>query len=147
MLRRDVGRRARRRFSVRQVTTPVGAVRAVAVTTLVVTLFSGALIHILDREEFPTLGQGMWWAAQTVTTVGYGDVVPEATLGRVVAVYVMLTGIAFLTLATAAISARLIESARRRSHSAGGSELDAKLAEISERLARMEAHMDDRRAA
>jgi voltage-gated potassium channel len=115
--------------------------------TLLVTLFSGALIHIVDRREFPTLGAGLWWAAQTVTTVGYGDAVPEATGGRIVAVYVMLTGIGFLTVATAAISARLIESARRTVSEGDESALLLRLEELTDRLERMEASLRERRAA
>jgi voltage-gated potassium channel len=125
----------------------VGAVRAIAALTLLVTLASGALIHILDGREFPTLGSGLWWAAQTVTTVGYGDVVPEATAGRLVAVYVMLTGIGFLMVATAAISARLIDGTRRRSSAGDESLVVARLDEIAVRLERLEATMRDRRAA
>jgi voltage-gated potassium channel Kch len=127
----------RRELVLRASLTPIGAARAIAATTLVVTIVSGVLIHIVDSSEYPTLGRGWWWAAETVTTVGYGDVVPKATAGRIVAVFVMLSGLAFLTVATAAISARLIESRRR------SDELEA----IAERLDRLEALLRDRRAA
>src|SRR5262249_3353467 len=133
---------------VRRSRTPGGAVRAVAVLTLAMTLVSGTMIHVIDHDEFPTLGAGLWLAAQTVTTVGYGDVVPQATAGRLVAVYVMLTGIAFLTVSTAAISASLIAGARRQSRSAADEAvLDARLTEISNRLERIEAALQHRRAA
>jgi len=123
-------------------------VRAVAALTLCMTLVSGTLIHLVDHDEFPTLGEGLWWAAQTVTTVGYGDVVPHALAGRLVAVYVMLTGIAFLTVSTAAISATLIANARGRARAeADEVVLEARLAEICDRLERIEASMSRRRAA
>ena len=48
----------------------------IAVSTLVVSIAGGVAIWLLDRDEFPTLGSGMWWSLQTVTTVGYGDHVP-----------------------------------------------------------------------
>ena len=51
---------------------------------------------VVDRNSFPTVGAGLWWAAQTVTTVGYGDHVPESVAGQLVAVLVMLFGIGFL---------------------------------------------------
>jgi hypothetical protein len=44
---------------------------------------SGAAMRLVDGKEFPTIGRGLWWAAETVTTVGYGDVVARATPGRV----------------------------------------------------------------
>jgi voltage-gated potassium channel len=86
----------------------------IAVTTLVVSIAGGAAIWLLDRDEFPSLGSGMWWAVQTVTTVGYGDEVPADGVGRVIATIVMLTGIGFLSVVTASISAAFVESARRR---------------------------------
>jgi len=56
----------------------------------------------------------MWWAVQTVTTVGYGDNLPDNRLGYVVASILMLTGIAFLTVATATITAMLVEARHRK---------------------------------
>ena len=47
--------------------------------------------------EFPTIGSGMWWSLQTITTVGYGDHVSRRTRSvRVVAAVVMVTGIGFV---------------------------------------------------
>jgi voltage-gated potassium channel len=127
--------------------TPMAAVRAIALTTLFVTLVAGSVIHFVDRDEFPTLGRGLWWATETVTTVGYGDVVPEAVAGRIVAVFVMLSGLAFLTVATAAISARLVDGERRKSLRADERRLEERLAEISAQLERLDAAIRDRRAA
>ena len=62
----------------------------VLVTVLVVA--AGFLITVLDREEYPSLSVGLWWALQTVTTVGYGDVTPTNVSGRLVAAAVMLEG-------------------------------------------------------
>ena len=53
----------------------------------------------LNRWKFPDLGVGMWWALQTVTTVGYGDVTPHDTVGRLVGAVIMLESIAFGALA------------------------------------------------
>jgi voltage-gated potassium channel len=108
-------------FAARIPWTPARAVRAIAAVTLLVTLASGATMCVVDHQEFPTLGRGLWWAAQTVSTVGYGDVVPRATSGRLVAVLVMLCALAFLTVVTAAITATLLEGTRRRLRAGGGS--------------------------
>lgn len=94
--------------------TPARAVRAIAAVTLLVTLASGATMCVVDHKEFPTFGRGLWWAAQTVSTVGYGDVVPHETSGRFLAVLVMLCALAFLTVVTAAITATLLEGTHRR---------------------------------
>ena len=86
----------------------------IAVVTVLVALAGGLAITLLDRDEFPTLGSGMWWSLQTITTVGYGDHVPEDTFGQIVAGLVMVTGIGFISVVTASISAAFVESARKR---------------------------------
>jgi voltage-gated potassium channel Kch len=73
-------------------------------------------MRLVDGKEFPTFGRGLWWAAQTVTTVGYGDAVPHATSGRLVAVAVMVCALAFLTVVTGAITASLLDAGHRRQH-------------------------------
>jgi voltage-gated potassium channel len=89
--------------------------------TLSLTIAGGLLIRIADPQNIHTLGDGLWWAIQTVTTVGYGDIVPETTAGRLVGVVMMVTGIAFMTVTTAAVTNLFIEAARRRRH---GDEID-----------------------
>lgn len=100
-------------------------------------LLGGVLVWISDRSDFPHLGLGLWWALQTVTTVGYGDVVPHTPLGRVVGAVVMLSSIAFLSVLTAAITSVFVQRARHRF----GEEDDmaAKLDEINRRLDRIDA--------
>jgi voltage-gated potassium channel len=90
------------------------AARMIAEFTFVATVGGGILAWLLDREDFPTLGTGLWWALQTVTTVGYGDVTPKHTEGRIIATFVILAGIAFLAVITASITATFVEDARRR---------------------------------
>jgi voltage-gated potassium channel len=50
------------------------------------------------NPEFATFGDSLWWAIVTLTTVGYGDIVPETTTGRLAAVMIMITGVAVLGL-------------------------------------------------
>jgi voltage-gated potassium channel len=97
--------------------TPRRAAFQIALSTIVVAISGGVLARLLDRKDFPSLGEGIWWSLQTVTTVGYGDVVPHSTEGRVIGAVVMLTGVAFLAVITGAITAALIESARRNGRS------------------------------
>ena len=88
-----------------------GAMGVIVTATAMVVLVAGVLMHLLDRHDFPTLGVGLWWAIQTVTTVGYGDVLPKHALGRIVASLVMLEGIAFLAIVTAAITSTFVRRA------------------------------------
>jgi len=119
--------------------TPWAAIRRIAAVTLAVALAGAVTMWTFDSEEFPTLGTALWWAAQTVTTVGYGDVVPDATSGRVVAVVVMLSGLGFITVSTAAVSATLVEAARNRLAVAEHGGHAASLEEIRAQLQRIEA--------
>jgi voltage-gated potassium channel len=113
---------------------------AIAVVTLTVTVVAGILITVLDRKDFDNVWIGLWWAIQTVTTVGYGDVTPTSTWGRVLAGVVMITGIGFLTVVTAAITAALVEGARRRRGAAFGDDpIEKKLDEMNARLEQLEA--------
>ena len=99
-------------------------------------LAGGVLVWIVDRTDFPNVALGMWWALQTVTTVGYGDVVPTTPLGRLIGSVVMLSSIAFLSVLTAAITSVFIQRARRRY--LAEDDVSGKLDEISQRLDRIE---------
>lgn len=57
-------------------------------------------------------GDALWWAATTVTTVGYGDRFPVTATGRAVAVRLMLAGIALLGIVTAALASWLLDRVR-----------------------------------
>jgi voltage-gated potassium channel len=61
----------------------------------------------------------MRWALQTVTTVGYGDMTPARTSGRLVAAFVMLEGIAFVAIIVAAITSTFVAWGNLRARSSG----------------------------
>jgi voltage-gated potassium channel len=122
---------------------PLTARRAagvISIVTIVLTVAGGVLIWLVDRDNFSSLGEGMWWAVQTLTTVGYGDVVPSSTSGRVIATIIMLNGIAFLTVITASVTATLVEQIRR--HRPGAEESDAPDADVAARLEEIGARLD-----
>jgi voltage-gated potassium channel len=125
---------------------PRKAAVVVATVTTAITLLAGWLMTIADHTGFPTLGSGLWWAVQTVTTVGYGDHVPTTSLGQIVAAGVMLLGIGFLTVITASITGAFVARSRREQHlegpESGGS--GEELREIIERLERIEASLASR---
>lgn len=89
------------------------AAGVIVTATVVVVLGAGALITVVDREEYPNIGIGIWWALQTVTTVGYGDVAPKQVTGRIVGAVVMLQGIAFVAIITAVITSTFVARATR----------------------------------
>jgi voltage-gated potassium channel len=113
-----------------------GAAGVIVTATTVVVVGAGVLISVIDREEYPNVGIGMWWALQTVTTVGYGDVTPTHVAGRLVAAAVMLQGIAFIAIITAVITSTFVARATRQQE-------DARLEdELSDREL-MEARFDE----
>lgn len=124
---------------------PRKAAFVIAAVTTSITVFAGWLMTIADRDGFPTLGSGLWWAVQTVTTVGYGDHVPTTTPGQIMAAAVMLLGIGFVTVITASITGAFIARSRREQHLEGESDASAEqLRQIDERLARIEAALSNR---
>jgi voltage-gated potassium channel len=126
------------RFLLRRELTPARAGWAIASATAGITVVCGIVIRFVDHADFDTVGQGMWWAVQTVTTVGYGDVVPKQTAGRFVGAILMLSGIGFLTVVTAVVTAAFLETVRRRMGDPGHSEVIEKLDELNERLKALE---------
>jgi voltage-gated potassium channel Kch len=120
----------------------IGVATGVIVSaTAVVVAGSGVLIWALDHDEYPNIWVGMWWALQTVTTVGYGDVSPTNPSGRIIGAVVMLYGVAFVTIFVAAITSIFVA---RASHERGIAEdeaeqrIEAKLGVIDDRLGRLE---------
>jgi voltage-gated potassium channel len=126
------------RFLLRKPLTPRRAGRAIAIATLLVTIACGVAMRVLDPSEFDNVWIGLWWAVQTVTTVGYGDIVPEHTSGRIVATVLMLFGIGFLTVVTAVITAVFLEQVRRRLGDPTQAKVEQKLDDIEARLQRIE---------
>jgi voltage-gated potassium channel len=126
-------------FMLRKPLTPRRAGRAIAIATLFVTIACGVVMRLVDSEEFPNVWLGLWWAVQTVTTVGYGDVVPQRTEGRIVATVLMLVGIGFLTVVTAVITAVFLETVRHRIGDPSHARLEQKLDELDARLEKIEA--------
>jgi voltage-gated potassium channel len=117
MGRLNVIERRLERFS-REPPSVRNAAGVIVIATTVVVVGAGVLITLIDHDEYPTVGVGLWWALQTVTTVGYGDVAPKHVSGRLVGAAVMLEGIAFIAIITAVITSTFVARATRESDAA-----------------------------
>jgi voltage-gated potassium channel len=136
----------------REPPTVGGAASTIVVATATVVVLGGVLMRVFDDEEYSSVWDGMWWAMQTVTTVGYGDVTPEHWSGRVIAYFVMLEGIAFLAIVTAAITSTFVARATAEHHAAEASDelialqkIEARFDELDERLDRLEVALREPR--
>ena len=118
------------------------AAGVIVVATAVVTVGAGALISLIDSDEYPNVGIGLWWAIQTVTTVGYGDVAPKDVVGRVVAALVMLYGIAFIAIVTAVITSTFVARASRDYDAAHREEEQSDRELIEKRFDELERKLD-----
>jgi voltage-gated potassium channel Kch len=127
--------------AVARATTPRGAAIVIATASTVMTVVAGLLMTVLDSETFPSIGSGLWWAVQTVTTVGYGDVIPTSLAGRVVAALVMLLGIGFLTVITASITSTFVSRSRHEPSGADAA-MAEQLRQLDTRLERIEAALN-----
>jgi voltage-gated potassium channel len=81
---------------------------AVAVGTVLVGGVVFTSVEEGHNKDVSSAWDGVWWAVTTVTTVGYGDIAPETTAGRIIAITIMLVGIGFVALLTAFIADRFI---------------------------------------
>jgi voltage-gated potassium channel Kch len=127
------------------------AAGVIVTATAVVVVAGGVLIRLLDHDEYSNIWVGMWWALQTVTTVGYGDVTPKNPSGRFIAILVMLQGIAFLAITTAAITSTFVARATKErdlAHAADEDDaevrIEARLEGIDQRLERLEKMLSSR---
>jgi voltage-gated potassium channel len=126
--------------AVARATTPRGAAIVIASVSTAITLGAGGVMTVVDHENYPSIGSGLWWAAQTITTVGYGDSVPLTLAGRLVAVLVMLVGIGFLTVITAAITSTFVSRSRlERAPSDAETATAEQFRHLDSRLDRIEA--------
>jgi voltage-gated potassium channel len=107
------------------------AVRTIVVIAALLMLAGGLLVRLIEPGTFTSIGLAWWWAVQTVTTVGYGDIVPHTTGGRLVGTTLMLAGVSLIPLVTSVVVSVLSLKRQQIQHD-----------EQSERLARMEEQLD-----
>lgn len=111
---------------------------------LVMVFFSTMLMVEVERgapnATIKTGGDALWWALTTVTTVGYGDMYPVTTEGRIIAAVLMLIGIALFGAMSAIVTSKLILPKETRDHEELRHEIRSLHAEIRE----LRRHLPDK---
>jgi voltage-gated potassium channel len=119
--------------------------RYAALLALLTALGGGAAFASVEKGH--STWDGVWWAVTTMTTVGYGDVYPTTTAGRLLAIVVMLIGIGFIAILTGAVAQRFLATEVRAIETGVAEEaesIDAVLFElraVRERLGELEARV------
>ncbi|HEX3117056.1 MAG TPA: cyclic nucleotide-gated ion channel [Bradyrhizobium sp.] len=94
--------------------TLAGCLVILAGAVLVFASLLYAIEHDVQPDKFGTIPQAMWWAIVTLGTVGYGDVVPVTSLGKLVSVFAIIGGLTMIALPVAIISTAFADEVRRR---------------------------------
>jgi len=95
-------------------------------TVLVIVTIVATLMYLIEGPQhgFTSIPRSVYWSVVTMTTVGYGDIAPQTTLGQVLAVLVMLVGYSIIAVPTGIVSAEMVRSVRqtreRRCAACGG---------------------------
>ena len=98
-----IERRVQRIANARSVTIGLAA------TFVALAVVGAVVMRIADPHNFPSLGLAVWWAIQTVTTVGYGDAVPTTVFGRAVGGVEMVVGVSFIAFLTAGVTSTVVQ--------------------------------------
>jgi voltage-gated potassium channel len=138
-----IERRIRRIADARSITL------ALAITFIALAVAGAIAIRFLDHDSFPTYGSAFWWALQTVTTVGYGDVVPTGTTGKVIGSIEMVLGVSFISFLTAGVTSAIVQRAQDRRQEeqherivADNQRLAESLADIRAAIAELDVRLD-----
>jgi voltage-gated potassium channel len=115
------------------------AVRLVAVVAITLAVIAAVLERLID-PAIGTFGDSLWWAIVTVTTVGYGDIVPETSGGRVVASLLMLAGVSAIPITTSLVVSVFVSRLQQQSRARD----EEVRAELVARLERIERALVDR---
>lgn len=105
-------------------------------------LGGGVAFASVEKAQNLNAWDGVWWAITTVTTVGYGDIAPKTTEGRLIAILIMIVGIGYVAMLTAAMAQLFVTSIVRRESDVvhvAESEVLARIDRLSEHVERLEA--------
>jgi voltage-gated potassium channel len=120
---------------------PRYAAYLIASVWLVAVVVFGVVEHLVDRDTYPNVWLGMWWALQTVTTVGYGDVVPATTAGKVIASFLLLGGLSLIAVITGVVTSAFVTQAQEAKRASGDDPVIGRLDDLAEALAAVQADL------
>ena len=112
------------------------AIRTIVLVAMLMVVAGALLVRVVEPSTFHDIGLSLWWSVTTLTTVGYGDIVPESTAGRVVGAALMLTGVSLIPLVTSVAVSILTAKRTQDLHD-----------EQVKRLAEIELQLEQLRAA
>ena len=121
--------------------------RYAALMVFTVVVGGGVIFVAVERGQDLSTWDGLWWAAETVTTVAYGDIYPTTALGRLVATVVMTAGIGFVALLTGALAQRFLYGEGASAAQEPGpdrAEMMRKLDELSNQIAELQNALRER---
>ncbi|MFO7581334.1 potassium channel family protein [Guyparkeria sp.] len=116
---------------------------AIILMTAFLLALGGSIMPMLDPETFDGFGDGMWWTLVTLSTVGYGDLVPQTEAGRLMGLIFVAMAVIWLSLISASIAAFLV-GLRMEASTEDEERIDT---QILHRLDRIEALLDQEREA
>jgi voltage-gated potassium channel len=97
-----------------------GTLASVLIIFIIILVAAATATHLLERqgqpEQFGSIPAALWWGVVTLTTTGYGDVVPHTVGGKMVGAVVMVCGILVLALMTGILASAFSEEERRREY-------------------------------
>ena len=130
-----------RRLSTSKILRPRNAAYLIITVWLFAIVVFGIIERLADPHTFPSIWLAFWWAVQTVTTVGYGDVVPKQTSGKFFAAVLMLGGLSIISIITATITSAFVTRRQAELQATGKDPVLHELEQISARLDGLEAEL------
>jgi voltage-gated potassium channel len=121
------------------------AANVIVTATVLVVVLGGVMMRVLDHAEYHSIWLGMWWVLQTVTTVGYGDLTPTSAIGKILTSLVMLWGVAFLAIITAAITSVFVARAQQERTALEEAKASGAERTVDDRLDRIDAQLQELR--
>ena len=121
--------------------------RYAALIVFTIVVGGGVIFVAVEPGQDLSTWDGLWWAAETVTTVAYGDIYPTTPLGRIVATVVMIAGIGFVALLTGALAQRFLYGGSEEANpkpDTNEAEIERKLEDLSLQISQLQKALEEK---